>query len=60
MAIQVRCDFTPGEFDYVRKALQELADSFDEAVEDDTLSPKERHEARADLLRIRDLLAKLV
>ncbi len=35
MAIQVRCDFTPGEFDIVRAALRELIADYDAQIEDE-------------------------
>lgn len=62
MAIQVRLDLTPAEFDLTRRALDSYAQERKSFADDRSASngtPEERRNARTESLHASDLLAKL-
>jgi len=59
MAIQVRCDFTPGEFDIVRAALRELVVDLDQRIEDEADFSDEWRVLHAQRLLTQELAEKL-
>lgn len=59
MAIQVRLDLTPQEFDLIRAALDHYKEDRLAVVGDEIYNAPVRAHARAEAVRLADLLAKV-